>query len=322
MVGFSFFREKRKRSTEIFGALLLLCVLGSGASGLPEKRSECPYGDYLSKNGICCQRCPPGYKREKDCEAVGNRTSCTRCPKGQYNEHENYSDNCRSCQTCQYLEEEVTECTPRQNTKCRCKNGYYKDVIDSSTSQCLECSKCGHGEHQSEKSNPKDINLTQVVMISLCVAVVLLLAVGFITYTTTKRHTRSQMGRSTVNPPEDVHEESAMVHFTLLPGLIYSMLSLVPAHRVKELVRCLGVTDLEIERAEIDYHTCKEAHYQMLRVWAERGSRGGEAGRGGGVLHRPLMQQLLDRLSDMHLGGALEELKAKYGIVSGQVGAA
>ena len=49
------------------------------------------------------------------------------------------------------LEEEVTECTPRQNTKCRCKNGYYKDVIDSSTSQCLECSKCGHGEHQSEK---------------------------------------------------------------------------------------------------------------------------------------------------------------------------
>ena len=36
------------------------CVLGSGASGLPEKRSECPYGDYLSKNGICCQRCPPG----------------------------------------------------------------------------------------------------------------------------------------------------------------------------------------------------------------------------------------------------------------------
>uniref|UniRef100_A0A8C4ZF87 Tumor necrosis factor receptor superfamily member 6 n=1 Tax=Gadus morhua TaxID=8049 RepID=A0A8C4ZF87_GADMO len=227
------------------------CVLGSGASGLPEKRSECPYGDYLSKNGICCQRCPPGYKREKDCEAVGNRTSCTRCPKGQYNEHENYSDNCRSCQTCQCEShhrpfKEVTECTPRQNTKCRCKNGYYKDVIDSSTSQCLECSKCGHGEHQSEK----------------------------------------------------------------FPGLIYSMLSLVPAHRVKELVRCLGVTDLEIERAEIDYHTCKEAHYQMLRVWAERGSRGGEAGRGGGVLHRPLMQQLLDRLSDMHLGGALEELKS------------
>ncbi|CAL8257287.1 unnamed protein product [Boreogadus saida] len=401
MVGFSFFREKRKRSTEIFWALLLLCVLGSGASGLPEKRSECPYGDYLSENGICCQKCPPGYKREKDCEAVGNRTSCTRCPKGQYNEHDNYSDNCRRCLTCQYLEEEVTECTPRQNIKCRCKNGYYKYVIDSRTSQCLECSKCGHGEHQSEKcffehdtvcvcerdfyrmknkclpcktctedcqphcplsvrTNPKDMDVTQVVMIALCVVVVLLLAVGFITYTTTKRHTRSQMGRSNAIPPEAVHDESAMIlihnedplrkgdnmakpscildkekeqkeHTTLpdcvpleinIPGLIYSMLGLVPAHRVKELARCLGVTDLEIERAEIDYHTCKEAHYQMLRVWAERGSRGGEAGRGGGVLHRPLMQQLLDRLSDMHLGGALEELEAKYGIVGGQVGAA
>lgn len=98
-----------------------------------------------------------------------------------------------------------------------------------------------------------------------------------------------------------------------IPDLIYMVLDLVPVLQVKQLVRSLGVTDTDIERAEMDHRSCQEAHYQMLRVWAERGSRAGAGGRGG-MLHRPLMLELLDKLRKMHLGQAAEELETKYGI--------
>lgn len=92
--------------------------------------------------------------------------------------------------------------------------------------------------------------------------------------------------------------------------LIYTVLDLVPVLQVKQLVRSLGVRDIEIEQAELDHRSCREARYQMLRVWAERGSHAGR----GGMLHWPLLQELLDELRKMHLGWAAEELETKYGI--------
>uniref|UniRef100_A0A4W5PZL3 Tumor necrosis factor receptor superfamily, member 1a n=1 Tax=Hucho hucho TaxID=62062 RepID=A0A4W5PZL3_9TELE len=91
--------------------------------------------------------------------------------------------------------------------------------------------------------------------------------------------------------------------------LIYSVLDQVSPRRVKELVRSLGVSDIVIERAENDHlRDTKEAQYQMLRVWAKGGAQGG-----GGVLARPLLYHLLDKLRDMDLGGTAEELETKYG---------
>lgn len=89
--------------------------------------------------------------------------------------------------------------------------------------------------------------------------------------------------------------------------LIYNVLDLVPVSQVKQLVRGLGVSDTEIEQVELDHRSCREAHYQMLRVWAERGPRTGV------LLHAPLFQHLLNELRKMHLGRAAEELETKYG---------
>lgn len=47
----------------------------------------------------------------------------------------------------------------------------------------------------------------------------------------------------------------------------------------------------------------------MLKVWAERGSRA------GGMLHWPLLHDMLNELRKMHLGQAAEELETKYGIL-------
>lgn len=92
-----------------------------------------------------------------------------------------------------------------------------------------------------------------------------------------------------------------------VPDLIYMVLDLVPVLQVKQLVRSLGVKDTEIEQVELDYRSCREAHYQMLRVWAEKGSRA------GGMLHWPLLQELLDELRKMHLEQAAEELETNCG---------
>lgn len=89
--------------------------------------------------------------------------------------------------------------------------------------------------------------------------------------------------------------------------LIYTVLDLVPVLQVKQLVRSLGVRDTEIEQAELDYRSCREAHYQMLRVWAERGSGA------GALLHPPLLHDLLNELRKMHLEQAAEDLETDYG---------
>lgn len=89
--------------------------------------------------------------------------------------------------------------------------------------------------------------------------------------------------------------------------LIYTLLDLVPVLQVKQLVRSLGVRDTEIEQAELDHRSCREAHYQMLRAWAERGSGA------GALLHPPLLHDLLKELRKMHLEQAAEGLEKDYG---------
>lgn len=89
--------------------------------------------------------------------------------------------------------------------------------------------------------------------------------------------------------------------------LIYSVLDVVPVSQVKQLVRSLGVRDTEIEQVELDNRSCREAHYQMLRAWAERGPRAGV------LLHPPLFQHLLNELRKMHLEQAAEALETDYG---------
>uniref|UniRef100_A0A3Q2UEH4 Tumor necrosis factor receptor superfamily, member 1a n=1 Tax=Fundulus heteroclitus TaxID=8078 RepID=A0A3Q2UEH4_FUNHE len=305
-----------KLSTKLF---LLLLSKKHKATQISPCRSD----EYKTEEGICCIRCHAGYKLVEKCHAVGQRSNCTECSKGEFSDQMNSSPTCRRCRKCK---RKFSECSGKQDTICRCKDGYYKDNIDSETYECNKCKTCGINENEVKpctherntececKENyyrvrdkcepcPDHHHPPIINLIAGSVAVVfVVLALGIsITYMATKSFIKRKLQRQSSYPPSPSNEDSKVSPLgeqelsklpdcvPMIPDLIYAVLDLVPVHQVKQLVRCLGVTDMEIEQAEMDHRFCREAHYQMLRVWAQRGS--GAVGVGQGeMVRRPLLE--------------------------------
>lgn len=368
--------------------LLLLLVMCIPVLTIQEK---CPLGEYETDDGICCNKCLPGFKLLEKCRSSEHRSKCVPCNDGEFLEQENFSNNCRSCRRCKAKlnEYQVSPCRRDRNTICQCKEGYYKYYITAETYECRKCRKCGTDEIQKqpcthekdtvceckenyyrlkdkckpcsrctpecthhclttavratapENHHPQFIN----VVVGSVAVVAFLLALGiFITYMATKSFFKkkmlSQSSDSSVYSKES--SKGFLVNFSepseevdlktvvetplgvqdlpklpdcvpMIPDLIYAVLDLVPVHQVKQLVRSLGVTDTEIEQAEVDHRSCREAHYQMLRVWARRGSRTVQGGEGETV-HQSLLDELLEKLRRIHLSRVAEELETKYAI--------
>ncbi|KAF3692068.1 Tumor necrosis factor receptor superfamily member 1A Tumor necrosis factor receptor 1 [Channa argus] len=260
---------------------------------------------------------------------------------------------CRKCTTCGPNELTKETCTPEKNTVCECDKNFYKvktkcEPCTNCTSNCIHhCSTSNPSKVPPEEPPSVNTFLMKAIAVVAVTALVLLVLVVVITHKTTKRFTKKKLLKLSseptsvsvdsfkhvlinVNEPRDNQSVKA-VNTSLLseqessnlpdcvpleiriPDLIYTVLDLVPVQQMKQLVRTLGVKDTEIEQAEMDHRSCREAHYQMLRVWAERGSRAGAGGRGT-MLHQPLLEDLLDQLRKMHLGHAAEELETKYPI--------
>lgn len=377
------------------GTLLLLMCMFIPTFTLLQEKKECKPGEYPTEEGICCNKCPPGFKLTEKCHNQFHRSNCTECPQGEYTAETNWQPTCSRCKRCKTRKHEVVDspCEIYKNTICRCEDGFYKHVIDQETYECLRCKQCGADEVEKHKCTPTQNtecgckeNYYRVkkqcepckncmaeckhhcsslpsantkapedgsshlinVIVGVAAGGCLLLVVGvLVTFVVTKRFTKKQL--SPPPSPSDVSVESckeilirseepsedfsvkAVAYSPVseqvlssnlpdcvpleikIPDLIYTVLDQVPVKQVKQLVRLLGVTDTEIEQAEKDHLSCREAHYQMLRVWVERGSPAGGGGRGG-FLHWPLLQELLDKLRIMHLGRAAEELEAKYSI--------
>ncbi|XP_029959022.1 tumor necrosis factor receptor superfamily member 1A [Salarias fasciatus] len=387
----------RRRSPEkahVAILLLFMCELIT-AHELTQRppTPKCEPEEYLNEErGVCCNKCPPGFKLVEMCLIENHRSTCAKCPKGQYRDSINYASTCRICRQCKDEKNEFQKkaCKTDQNTICQCKPGFYRFNINSETYECRRCSQCKPDEWErhtctptnntvcgckenyhrvnnqcepcttctaecnlhcisppSKTQGPGPSNTFFINVIAGIGAVVLVMfaAVVLVTHKLTKRFTQREPSHPVLQQSEDSPEsckqilivseepsqtDTAVPHSLTseqegsnlpdcvpleikISDLIYTVLDLVSALQVKQLVRSLGVNDTEIEQAELDYRSCREAHYQMLRVWAERGSRAGGGGHGG-MLHRPLLEELLDKLRKMHLGNAAEQLETKYEI--------
>uniref|UniRef100_A0A3B5MMZ9 Tumor necrosis factor receptor superfamily, member 1a n=1 Tax=Xiphophorus couchianus TaxID=32473 RepID=A0A3B5MMZ9_9TELE len=251
-------------------------------SGVLTAEKQCePW--YYETDGICCNKCHAGFKLVEKC--TSNQISrCTPCGDGEFSDQINFSSTCRRCKRCKGKnEEQVSPCQRHSNTKCQCKKGYYKHNIDSETYDCVECKKCGPNE-------------TLIHPLSLLLHLLIQLI-------------KKQKGKKKPNRADSL----SFPPCSAVTDFIYSVLDLVPLQQMKQLVRSLGVTDTEIEQAEMDNRYCREAHYQMLRVWAQRAPRTVGGGKSETV-HRQVLEELLSKLRQLHLSRAAEELETKYAI--------
>ncbi|XP_044064978.1 tumor necrosis factor receptor superfamily member 1A isoform X2 [Siniperca chuatsi] len=309
------------------------------------------YTDEMNYQINCrrCRRCRKKHEVVKsNCEK--NQNTICRCVEGYYKfdiDSETYE--CRKCSQCRPDEKKKETCTPEKNTVCECQENYYR--VKSKCEPCKNCTtECKHHcapPLMTTRDPGEKENLIIIIAGIAAVALVLVVLLVVITYMATKRSIKKELLKSSSQPSDSspdtcevlINSEEPSNNISVkaapqspvseqdqlsnlpdcvpleikIPDLIYTVLDLVPVLQVKQLVRFLGVKDTDIEQAELDHRSCREAHYQMLRVWAERGSHTGGEGRGR-MLHWPLLQELMDKLRKMHLGRAAEELETKYNI--------
>uniref|UniRef100_A0A8C2WKN1 Tumor necrosis factor receptor superfamily, member 1a n=1 Tax=Cyclopterus lumpus TaxID=8103 RepID=A0A8C2WKN1_CYCLU len=300
------------------------------ATGQRSTCAPCPAGQYTDQmnffpNCLSCRRCKASKHEVEVSPCRRPQNTVCRCEAGYYKSNiDSETYECRRC-------------TPFQSEHMICFFNVYP-------SSCLLPYVPLLDPYAAPKIDEYLINIIAGVVV---VTVVSLMLVVLITHVATKRSTKKKLLKLTTQPsdvsPDSceqvlVHSEEPSENMSVravpqshvseqepsnlpdcvpleirIPDLIYTVLDLVPVPQVKRLVRSLGVMDTEIEQAETDHRSCREANYQMLRVWAERGPRAGGGGLGR-MLHRPLLHELLDKLRMIHLGQAAEELETKYGI--------
>ncbi|XP_028325600.1 tumor necrosis factor receptor superfamily member 1A isoform X2 [Gouania willdenowi] len=296
-----------------------------------------------------CRRCKASNFEVEETPCARHQNTICRCVDGFYKymiDSETYE--CRRCSQCGSDETERQKCTPNQNTVCDCKEKYYR--VNNQCEPCNNCTAdCKHHCLAPPVQNSRDPgtgnqHVINIIVGAVSVGVFMLLSVALITHFMTKRFTKKPktpaLQSAEVSPDvcekfliinEESSETSDVKEVALnalckketlnLPDcvpleikvseLIYIVLDLVPVAMVKRLVRSLGVTDTEIEQAELDYRPCREAHYQMLRLWAKGGLRPGSRGE---MLHGQLFEELVDKLRKIHLEWAAVELETKYGV--------
>ncbi|XP_068179483.1 tumor necrosis factor receptor superfamily member 1A [Antennarius striatus] len=309
--------------------------------------APCPSGQYTdqmnySPNCRTCKRCKRSNHEVQVSECERSKDTICRCEEGYYNyKIDSVTNECLRCKKCGPGEMETKKCTHEENTLCECRENYYR--VNNMCESCKNCTTdCEHHCPSLPTLDTKAPNFgTEYIINIVCVVVVVTLVVAAVTHFVTKWSTKKKLKESpapkTEVSPDSceevlIHSEEASVSVKAEPpspmreheqpsnlpdcvpfeikihDMIYTVLDMVPVMQVKQLVRCLGVKEREIEQAEVDHRPCREAHYQMLRLWAMRGSRA------GGMLHWPLLQELLEQLKKMHLQWVAEELETKYGI--------
>ncbi|XP_077454664.1 tumor necrosis factor receptor superfamily member 1A [Stigmatopora argus] len=308
---------------------------------------ECPDGQFLdhmnySPNCWKCRTCKKNRHEVEISKCEHYRDTLCRCNDTYYSvKIDSETTDCVKCSTCSADELEIQKCTPERNTVCKCKENYIR--VKEKCQPCKNCTdECKHlckslASHKpGADSESQSGFLVNVLIASVVVAVVLLMAV--ICYLATKRLAKTMLRKPLIKTAESLDSEKSLFQKEMsqsvtqctesvqlvqeqsnLPdcvppeiktyNVIYTVLDLVHVQQLKQLVRSLGVTDTVIQWAEQENKTSKEAHYQMLKAWAEGGSH---VGSGNGILHPSMLQELLLKLKQMHLKGVAEELETKY----------
>ncbi|XP_077065074.1 tumor necrosis factor receptor superfamily member 1A [Siphateles boraxobius] len=297
-------------------------------------------------NCFRCQNCKkPHSKMISDCKPYTNRVC--GCEQGYYKKIlGDFEWECSPCKECGPGQFKTGECNGEQNTNCSCKENYYPVQGKASCKKCVECGEwCKHlcitstpiiSFKSSNPTSPSDKLPPILVPVCACITVV---ALGvFMLYEgirLQRKRSRALSRQSSPAAPEDQtfiitvpsDKINESVPFTNQPcepeqhrklpdcvpreikihEFFYFVLDEVPIGRFKELARRLGVSEQNIDRAEQDHRNCKDAHYQMLKVWSDSGSGGGN-----NVLPNHRIQMFIETLKDMYLVNCADNIENRF----------
>ncbi|KAI7807038.1 tumor necrosis factor receptor superfamily member 1A [Triplophysa rosa] len=308
---------------------------------------KCDAGTYSEKanfyrNCFKCTSCKkPNMVTVSNCTVTSNSTC--KCNDGYYMKKLTTSTlECRLCKNCGPGQWKIGNCTGEDYNHCMCKDKHYS-VKPNSCEPCVRCQEgCGFLCNSSKTLNtvrsPTTDTVSQIV-VPVC-SCIMAVAVGvFMLYEGIRlwrKRKRALSAQSSPHDPVSMTEvetmvvtdspDSVMKHVpkpceteraSELPDcvpreikvaeFIYFVLDEIPVARFKEVVRRLGISEQDIDRAERDNRAFKDAQYQMLKVWSDRGSGGGN-----NILPCHLIQLFIDTLGDMFLASCADSIENRF----------
>ncbi|XP_062895779.1 tumor necrosis factor receptor superfamily member 1A-like [Mobula hypostoma] len=290
-----------------------------------------------------CTVCDPVLNQIelKTCEPHVDR-QCT-CPKNTFRSWlDDSTFHCQNCTVCK--RETIELCTATSDTVCGCERNWFYHTLDKVCRPCdscrgdRQCKLCGNGYPQFFLLSIVSCSIVAVMVIIGAGYLIFWRAKRVCQWQASACSVRSgDLFRSEVkgSTPEGsrspdhllpVQEEGGgrlslltPTHLTELPDCVqaagtahlpddqrlsYAVADVVPASRWREFVRRLGLSDTQIERAEMEARpSFREAQYQMFQLWRQR--QGGGRGAAGAA---PL-QLVYRALRDMQLNGCAEQLQ-------------
>lgn len=131
----------------------LSVMLIAFGSHLSTAQNSTTYMHFESSTGqtLECERCKPGYHLVEHCTTT-HPTKCALCEDGLYTACWNYVNECLMCDTC-YENQVISQpCSPSQNTKCVCQDGYFWNRY-----YCKRHKVCSSGYGVKRKGKVKDM---------------------------------------------------------------------------------------------------------------------------------------------------------------------
>uniref|UniRef100_A0A667YUQ0 Nerve growth factor receptor n=1 Tax=Myripristis murdjan TaxID=586833 RepID=A0A667YUQ0_9TELE len=124
-------------------ANLPMCQVGLQLASKTERAVllPCESGQY-TKDGECCQQCPPGEGVVQQCGAT--QTVCGQCLDSEtFSESYSHTEQCQPCTLCTDLMRMDTPCTDSNDAICVCNYGYFFSNV---AERCEPCTVCPAGQ--------------------------------------------------------------------------------------------------------------------------------------------------------------------------------
>ncbi|XP_040181731.1 tumor necrosis factor receptor superfamily member 9-like [Rana temporaria] len=118
------------------------------------------YKSFAIGEDICCNYCGAGEEITKVCTRYNSTSTCSKCPKGQFNPA-NYRSKCMSCKICGTGSIEEKPCTKSSNAVCICPEGSSPNNVRNTACTCdrgkeivnKKCQPCANGHFSSEENS-------------------------------------------------------------------------------------------------------------------------------------------------------------------------